>query len=205
MAKKNYYAVKSGRKTGIFKSWSECEEQIKGYSSAEYSGFATKGEALAYLGLSEGDEKTEQKELPNEKTLWAYVDGSYNSETKAYGYGVALIFPDGSVKELKGSDKKENVASMRNVAGELKGAFLSMQYAVNNRFESLVIYHDYEGIAKWAEHSWKANLPETKAYAEFCDKIRSKIKLKFVKVAAHTGVLYNELADRLAKSAVGIK
>ena len=201
MAKKKYYAVKNGRTTGIFTEWAECEEQIKGFSGAEYCGFATKKEALMYLGL---EEKEEKRELPPPDTLFSYVDGSYNIETKAYGYGIVLLFSDGKVEEMSGSDNKESVASMRNVAGELKGAFLSMQYAVNNRFKNLVIYHDYEGISKWAEHIWKANLPETKAYADFCDKIKEQINLKFVKVEAHTGVELNERADILAKAAVGI-
>ena len=38
MAKK-YYAVRSGRKTGVFLSWAECEEQVKGFSGAEYKSF----------------------------------------------------------------------------------------------------------------------------------------------------------------------
>ena len=200
MAKK-YYAVKKGRTTGIFTEWSECEAQIKGFSGAQYCGFATKKEANIYLGLEDTEDK---RELPPEDTLYAYVDGSYNIETKAYGYGIVLLFPDGKTAEMSGSDNKESAASMRNVAGELKGSFLSMQYAVNNRFKSLVIYHDYEGISKWAEHIWKANLPETQAYSQFCDKIREQINLKFVKVEAHTGVELNERADILAKAAVGI-
>jgi len=202
LAKKKYYAVKKGRETGIFTEWSECEKLIKGFGGAEYCGFATKKEAQAYLGLEATEEINE--ELPEKNTLFAYVDGSYNIKTKAYGYGIVLLFPDGKIEEMCGSDTKENVASMRNVAGELKGAFLSMQYAVNNKYKNLVIYHDYEGIAKWAEHTWKANLPETKAYAEFCDKIKKQINLRFVKVEAHTGVELNERADILAKSAVGI-
>lgn len=201
MAKKKYYAVKKGRTTGIFNEWSECEEQIKGFSGAEYCGFSTKKEALVYLGIEEEEEK---RELPPKDTLFSYVDGSYNIETKAYGYGIVLLFPDGKIEEMSGSDNKESVASMRNVAGELKGAFLSMQYAVNNHYKNLTIYHDYEGISKWAEHIWKANLNETKAYVQFCDKIREQINLKFVKVEAHTGVLFNERADILAKAAVGI-
>ena len=30
MAKKKYYAVKVGKTPGIYGTWSECEEQIKG-------------------------------------------------------------------------------------------------------------------------------------------------------------------------------
>ena len=204
MAKKKYYAVKSGRKTGIFESWSECEEQIKGYSGALFEGFSDIASAKAYIGEACSCETDQSIELPKEKELYAYVDGSYNIKTKVFGYGVVLIHSDGTTKELLGSGDSESAASMRNVAGELKGAFTAMQYAVNNRYASLTVFHDYEGVAKWAEHKWKTNLPETRAYAEFCDKIRKALNLSFVKVDAHTGVLYNERADVLAKTAVGI-
>ncbi|ORY22505.1 ribonuclease H-like domain-containing protein [Naematelia encephala] len=37
MPKAGYYAVKSGRKPGIYTSWAECEEQIKGFSGFNYA------------------------------------------------------------------------------------------------------------------------------------------------------------------------
>lgn len=49
MAKKNYYAVKSGKIPGIYRSWSECEVQVKCYPGAVYKGFVTEKEAKAYL------------------------------------------------------------------------------------------------------------------------------------------------------------
>jgi ribonuclease HI len=51
MASKKYYAVLKGRKTGIFTSWADCEEQIIGFSGALYKSFKTRGEAEAALGL----------------------------------------------------------------------------------------------------------------------------------------------------------
>ena len=51
MASKKYYAVLKGRKTGIFTSWADCEEQISGFSGALYKSFRTRGEAEAALGL----------------------------------------------------------------------------------------------------------------------------------------------------------
>ncbi len=52
MASKKYYAVFKGRETGIFTSWAECEEQIKGFRGALYKSFKTRGEAEAALGLT---------------------------------------------------------------------------------------------------------------------------------------------------------
>lgn len=198
--KQKFYAVKVGVTPGIYTDWAECEPLICGYPNAQYKSFSKLEEAEYYLT----GKVSKTEELPEEKTLFAYVDGSYNIETGVYGYGVVLIFPDGHTEEQSGGDNKREVASMRNVAGELKGAMLAMQYALRNGFCHLKIFHDYEGIAKWATGDWKTNLEATKAYREYAWKIQSKLTLTFEKVDAHTGVFYNERADILAKQGAGI-
>ena len=50
-----YYAVKVGKRTGIFRTWSEAEPLVKGYSGAKFKSFATKQEAEQYL---QGDSVT---------------------------------------------------------------------------------------------------------------------------------------------------
>jgi len=51
MAKK-YYAVKRGRKTGIFESWEEAEKQVNGFACAVYKGFNTQEDARKFLEIS---------------------------------------------------------------------------------------------------------------------------------------------------------
>ena len=51
MSSKKYYAVLKGRKTGIFENWAECEEQIKGFSGAQYKSFKSRSQAEEALGL----------------------------------------------------------------------------------------------------------------------------------------------------------
>ncbi|MFL0070876.1 ribonuclease H1 domain-containing protein [Tenacibaculum maritimum] len=41
MAKKKYYVVWKGKKTGILESWEECKESIHGFAGAEYKSFKT--------------------------------------------------------------------------------------------------------------------------------------------------------------------
>ena len=48
MAKKNWYAVVQGRRPGLYRTWAECEAQVKGCARV-FKGFCTKDEALAYL------------------------------------------------------------------------------------------------------------------------------------------------------------
>lgn len=44
-----YYAVKIGRKTGIFTSWEEALESVHGFKGAVYKSFVNEEDACAYL------------------------------------------------------------------------------------------------------------------------------------------------------------
>ena len=50
MAKKKFYAVRQGRKIGMFLTWDECKKQVMGYPGAIYKSFGTEEEAKEYLG-----------------------------------------------------------------------------------------------------------------------------------------------------------
>lgn len=43
--KQKYYVVWKGRDTGVFKTWKECEEQVKGFETARFKSFETEQEA----------------------------------------------------------------------------------------------------------------------------------------------------------------
>lgn len=192
---KKFYAVKKGYKTGIFYSWDECKRQIDGYSGAVYKSFKTLDEANNFLG---GGEETEV-----DTDLLAYVDGSYNVSTKEFSYGMVILHGD---EEHRFAEKfsDEELREMRNVAGEIMGSMSAMKYCLENNFKSITIYYDYEGIEKWCKGYWKANKLGTQNYKKYYDSVKDKIQIVFKKVRAHSGDKYNDLADRLAKEAVGI-
>lgn len=194
MAKK-YYAVKKGKKTGIFLSWDECKENVTGVSGAEYKSFSSKIEAEQYMNEIKAFEDEEGYDVI------AYVDGSYEKNINKYAYGCVILWK-GQQVELSGNGNEKELLTMNNVAGELMGSMEAIKWAIQKKATSIVIYHDYEGIAKWANDVWKANKIGTKKYKEFIANSRKKLKIDFVKVRAHTGVEWNERADELAKKAL---
>lgn len=202
--KMSYYAVKKGRNPGIYDSWEECKAQVHGFKGAVFKKFKSKKKALAYI--KEGNESAKasfsEENLP-EGAFIAYVDGSFNKKTKSYGYGVVLFSSKGK-EEFCGSSQGD-FSSSRNVAGEVLAAKKAMALALERKAKSLCIYYDYAGIRHWALGEWKANLPLTKDYQSYAKEIREKLELSFEKVAAHTGVQWNERADQLAKKGCGLK
>lgn len=204
---KKYYAVKSGRETGIFESWRECEKQVKGFSGASYKSFLELESAENFLkDEQKRDDFTDEnpgEDIPLNHAI-AYVDGSYNIKTKEFSFG-AVILHNGNELHLKEKFDDSELALMRNVAGEIKGSEYAISHCINNGIESVDIYHDYEGVAKWPTGEWKANKDGTKAYKQFYDSAKDKVRICFIKVKSHSGDKYNDLADQLAKEALGIQ
>ena len=200
MAKK-FYAVKVGKKPGIYETWAECQSQISGFSGAIYRGFSTQEEAMVFLKNTETEVKSK---CPEMTPAIAYVDGSYDILTNSFSYGMVL-FIDGQEVHFSEKFSESDLSEMNNVAGEIKGAEAAIQYCLDHDIPGVTIYHDYEGIARWCTGEWKAKKAGTMAYADFCKKASSKVCIKFVKVKGHSGDKYNDLADRLAKNALGIE
>lgn len=280
--KKNYYAVKNGRKPGIYTTWADCQQEIIGFSGAVFKGFETLEEAQEYMKnagangkrvipkkvveekststgvfsdaeldgmidslILDSDQKKDKKkgsgsveekdqgsflnanetngeqkadleasgmavdrmaadetEGVDRYSINAYTDGSYDALTKAFSCGVVLLTPNGRFFMNEKYSANDNNTETRNVAGELKGAELAIRYAMLNGYRRIRIYHDYEGVAAWAAGEWQAKSEVAKVYVDFIGKASSKIEIQFQKVAAHTGNKYNEIADKLAKSAL---
>ena len=81
---------------------------------------------------------------------------------------------------------------------------MAIESAIANGYQHISVYYDYMGIEKWANGSWQANKPGTKAYAAKIKEYKNHITIHFCKVLAHSSNTYNDMADALAKKAVGI-
>ena len=90
-------------------------------------------------------------------------------------------------------------AESRNIDGEVMASYQAMKWLDAND-KTGTICHDYEGIARWARGEWKA---KSSIASQYVNAIKPYLhRVSFEKVAAHTGVKWNELADELAKTAI---
>ncbi|MBQ6385623.1 MAG: hypothetical protein IJJ38_05565 [Lachnospiraceae bacterium] len=139
---------------------------------------------------------------PELNRVVAYVDGSYQESVKTYAYGCVLFAPDGTVRVKSDRGSNADTAAIRNVAGEMLGAMVAVQWAMKNGYPAIEIRYDYQGIEMWAAGKWKAKNELTRKYAETMKRWGQTVRISFSKVKAHSGDRFNDLADQLAKEAL---
>lgn len=210
MAKKIYGIVLNDGTNKIIESWADAKAFIAtNPSNAKYKGFKTLDEAQNFINetLNPAETKAapaETSSIPEKQTAIAYVDGSFNVATNTWGWGAIIADKATPNNMLSLNGSGTSFAKMRNVTGELTATVNAIKKVIEMGFKSIEIYHDYTGIAEWAEHRWSANNKLTQHYQECIKTLKQRIDIKFIKVDAHTGVKLNELADTLAKKSCGI-
>ena len=90
MAKQKFYAVRVGKTPGIYQTWSQAEEQVKGFSGAEYKSFSTEEEAIKYISFEE------KKESSNILAETSIENQKIDLEIKSFQDGEVIAFVDGS-------------------------------------------------------------------------------------------------------------
>ncbi|HDR4886203.1 ribonuclease H family protein [Bacillus cereus] len=192
-----FYAVKVGRETGIFNNWLECEKQVKGFSGASYKSFATQEEAESFL---KGN--ISSKEAPQSGDLFVYVDGSYSKRQKKAGFGCVFVKDNKIIHKISQQIPVDENEDLWNVSAEIAGALNAVEWSIDNKYSKVNIFYDYEGLEKWYSGEWKASKKTTKEYVEKLNVFNKYINISFFKVKAHSGDVFNEQADQLAKDAI---
>jgi ribonuclease HI len=210
----SYYAVKEGRQPGIYRNWEDCNRNVKGFKGQRFRKFSSEKDALEYLEDIKKRERDYSKinledilipngygdvKTVNEDEAVAFVDGSFSEKHNNYSYGVVIITNRGKFTLCGKGDQPEMIES-RNAAGELIGASIAINEAIKQGAKTLYLHYDFSGIEEWTNGMWKAKSEIAKCYVEYFETTKQYINTVFVKVKAHSGIQYNEEADRLAGS-----
>lgn len=210
-----FYAVYKGKSGSpmILNSWDACKAEVIGCKGAIYKSFKTMDEAKEFIALNNGNSAPVKKTVKSadkeesfiaEDGLTAYVDGSFSLEKGNYSYGMVCIDNGEVVHKDKGVGDNPDAIALRNVSGEVDGAMKAVEFAQSKNYSKVTIVFDYQGIESWALGTWKRNNIITQNYNKYMTEKMKELKIIFKKVKGHSGDKYNDIADALAKEALGI-
>lgn len=145
--------------------------------------------------------------------IHVYTDGSFDKDTSTYAYGFCVVKEGQVVYEENGFGNNPKEAELWQVAGEIMGVEKAIEWAINQGEFEVVIFHDYEGVAKWTKSKedggWRAKTARTIEYQNKFKNYQNMINIYFVWVKAHQNSKnsihseYNNRADKLARQALG--
>ena len=145
-----FYAVKKGKKTGIFTTWDETEKLVKGYSGAQYKSFKTREEAVDYLGGEVGhgtDQKLTRKRATKKRPAKKPTKpDSFSGETIVYTDGGSRNHGKVRGGHVKASDKAAWAFLVQTKDGQFAksdGEF----GATNNRMEIMAFLEALKYLA----------------------------------------------------------
>lgn len=212
MAKK-FYAVKRGRKTGLYTVWAECAAQVKGFQGAVYKGFMTEEEARAWLGGANA--RAEQPRAAAEMAAPSAPDADYIIHTDgsclrnpggAGGWAAVIeTAATGAVEEKSGGDpettnnRMELTAALMALSAVPEGARVALytdsQY-LKNAFTKF-------WLPAWKKRGWKKADGEPVLNQDLwvqLDAVFAARQVQFHWVKGHAGNPRNERCDALARA-----
>ena len=100
-----FYAVKEGRKPGVYTTWADCEAQVKGYPGADYKKFNNEEDARLFVyGVCETITTMNQMEFNGYEPGVQNIKTSTLEEIKLGLEGI-----------LKGTQDKDTFEILKNV------------------------------------------------------------------------------------------
>lgn len=228
-AKKNFYAIAHGRKTGIFTSWPEASAQVTGFSGSRYKGFVTRSEADQWLTEQQGQKEITQPMAIHSRIAPVALKPKVNTSQSSQLDEGLVVYCDGSCLNNGASNARAGfgVYFGKNDSRNLSVRVDPAKYPQTNQVAELLaaIYalttlHSYgstitirtdsiyvvKSVNEW-RHSWKkgnwtkklTNLELLRRLSDLVDA-RLPAKTYFKHVKGHSGHFENDQVDLLARA-----
>jgi ribonuclease HI len=208
-----FYAVAKGRTPGIFLTWPECQESVKGFSGAVYKKFDKRGDAEEFI---QDPSEVGHKELVSPPDYYVYTDGACSNNGKEGACaGIGVYFGEGDPRNIS---RRVEGKQTNNVA-ELTAILAAFEVIKDDLIggKSVAIVSDSEYAirccgsygARLAGEGWRTAMPNKELVRRLYESYRG-LNVHFIHIRAHTGLtdehsLGNDGADRLANMAIGLE
>jgi len=221
-----YYAVVNGRNNGIFLTWNECNNSVKGYKKSLYKKFNTIEEAEVFIQINQENNSMEEagnfiqinnKYIDFTPEYYVYTDGACSNNGKVNALaGIGIFF---GIDDTRNVSKKIEGKQTNNTA-ELS-AIIEVYYIIEKDIingKKIAIISDSEYAIrcvssygeKCSEKSWNVDIPNKELVKNAYNLYKDHLNIKFIHIKAHTNNTDihshgNNNADKLANIAIGLE
>ena len=211
-----FYAVANGRDIGIFSTWDECNNSVKGYKNALYKKFDKRDLAEEFIQTNQQNSMVEKVDdfVPD---YYVYTDGACSNNGKPNAEaGIGIYF--GEDDERNVSQKIEG--NQTNNAAELTAIIETYSIIENDVVDAkkVAIVTDSEYAMKCVSsygekccgEGWSKDIPNKELVKLAYETYKDKHNIKFIHIKAHTTnsdihSIGNANADYLANMAIGLE
>ena len=194
-----FYAVANGRTTGIFTTWAECTNSVKGFKNAMFKNFDKREDAEHFIKCNTSDVGDFTPDY------YVYTDGSciHNGKPNAKA-GIGIFFgvddPRNVSKRIEGK-QTNNRAELTAIIE----AYYIIEEDIKQGRSILIMSDSLYSIRSLS--SYGEDIPNIDLVTLAQQLYHNKPNVKFLHVKAHTGYkdihsVGNDGADRLANQSI---
>lgn len=178
------YAVRSGKQTGIFNTWEECQSATKGYSGAEYKSFKSMADAEQYM---RGDAPLSVS-LPSVGALLTFTSKLKGNVLKFTVTLQSKLMTDVVSVETDVSGYPLSLVS--DILPVVTGLYRAKSLGISE----VTVVHRNEGVEAWYTGAWSANTDFTRQYAAVARSLG--LVLKFERSSFKSGAIMMPINHR---------
>ena len=209
LGSKKYYAVRRGRKTGIFDEWfgpDGAQAQVRGFKGAVYKGFATRIEAEQFVQASV-EALPDEKPVDEDGRLQVFTDGGAIGNPGPGGFGVVILEPGRPPREINGGYARttNNRMEMLGCITALEALAPAAPITLHSDSRYLVDAVNKGWARGWRRRGWRKADNTPAANIDLWQRLLPLLEardviLKWVK--GHAGHVWNERCDQLVHEAI---
>ena len=214
-----YYAVANGRTIGVFSTWAECNQSVKGYKNAAYKKFDTKQEADDFVSAAAGG--MVEAPAPTNINLnlgdfqpdyYVYTDGACSKNgTRNASAGIGVFFGENDPRNISAKLLGKQTNNLAELTAIVQAHAAIRHDVLTGKKIAIVTDSEYaiKCVSTYGEkcskQHWNVDIPNkelVKTAYELYQEVSNSVR--FIHIRAHTQKtdihsIGNDHADRLAR------
>ena len=211
-----FYAVANGRDVGVFLSWDECNNSVKGYKNASYKKFDNREQAEEFIQASQQNAVVEKVDdfVPD---YYVYTDGACSNNGKANAEaGIGIYFGENDSRNLSQRVDGNQTNNAAELTAIIETYSIIEDDIASGKKVAIVTDSEYamKCVSSYGEkcssECWSKDIPNKELVKLAYETYKDEPNIKFIHIKAHTTnsdihSIGNANADYLANISIGLE